>query len=193
MIYFPTHWFAWTFYVNEIIQYIVFSDWLLWYNAVMAQTVKNLPATQETRVQFLSQEEALEKRMATHSSIVAWTIPRREEPLRLQSTKVRHDWVTNTFTFSRFIHAIACSSTPLFLFMAEGPILFGSADLVWLCVLKGLWCARDHSKCLLSFTPWLLVELRAVLTCIWQMRELRGKEVKYVMKVAQLVKNAQGR
>ena len=57
----------------------------------MAQTVKNLPAMQETRVQFLGQEDALEKRMATHSSIVAWTIPRREEPRGLQSTEVRHD------------------------------------------------------------------------------------------------------
>ena len=41
----------------------------------MAQSVKNLPAVQETRVQFLSQEDPLEKEMATHSSILAWRIP----------------------------------------------------------------------------------------------------------------------
>ena len=41
----------------------------------MAQTVKSLPAVQETPVQSLGQEDHLEKEMATHSSILAWTIP----------------------------------------------------------------------------------------------------------------------
>ena len=43
--------------------------------ALKSQTVKNLPAMQETWVQFLGQEDALEKGMATHSSILAWSIP----------------------------------------------------------------------------------------------------------------------
>ena len=47
--------------------------------------IKNLPAIQETTVQFLGQEDALEKEMATHSSILAWKIPWAEEPGRLQS------------------------------------------------------------------------------------------------------------
>ena len=47
--------------------------------------VKNLPATQETQVQSLGQEDPLEKEMATHSSILAWRIPWTEEPGRLQS------------------------------------------------------------------------------------------------------------
>ena len=41
----------------------------------MSQTVKNLPAMQETRVWFLGQEDPLEKEMATHPSIPAWRIP----------------------------------------------------------------------------------------------------------------------
>ena len=41
--------------------------------------VKNVPATQETWVQFLGQEDALENGMATHSSILAWRIPRIED------------------------------------------------------------------------------------------------------------------
>ena len=41
----------------------------------MAQTVKRLPAMQETRVPFLAQEDPLEKEMAIHSSILAWKIP----------------------------------------------------------------------------------------------------------------------
>ena len=60
----------------------------------MAQTVKCLPIMQETRVQSLSREDLLEKEMATHSSILAWKIPRMEEPVRLpsmESQRVRHD------------------------------------------------------------------------------------------------------
>ena len=41
----------------------------------IAQTVKNLPAMQETRVQFLGPEDSLEKGMAINSSIFAWRIP----------------------------------------------------------------------------------------------------------------------
>ena len=51
----------------------------------MAQTVKNLPARRETWVQFLGQEDPLEKAMATHSSILAARIPWTEEPGGLQS------------------------------------------------------------------------------------------------------------
>ena len=46
----------------------------------MAQTVKNLPAMQETWVGSLGWEDPLEKGMVTHSSILAWSIPWTEEP-----------------------------------------------------------------------------------------------------------------
>ena len=52
----------------------------------MAQMVKRLPTMQETWVQSLDQEDLLEKEVATHSGILAWKIPRTEEPGRLQST-----------------------------------------------------------------------------------------------------------
>ena len=51
----------------------------------MAQTVKNSPAMQETWVRSLSQEDPMEKEMATHSSILAWEIPWTEEPGARQS------------------------------------------------------------------------------------------------------------
>ena len=51
----------------------------------MAQRVKSLPAMRETWLQSLAQEDALEKEMATHSSILAWEIPWTEEPGGLQS------------------------------------------------------------------------------------------------------------
>ena len=50
-----------------------------------AQTVKNLPVMQETRVQSLDWEVPLEKGMVVHSSILAWRIPRIEKPGGLQS------------------------------------------------------------------------------------------------------------
>ena len=56
--------------------------------------VKNLPAMLETWVQSLGQEDSLEKRMVTHSSILAWRIPWTEKPGELQSMglqRVRHD------------------------------------------------------------------------------------------------------
>ena len=53
--------------------------------SLVAQLVQNLPAMQETWVQFLGWEDPLEKEMATHSSILAWRIPWTEEPGRLQS------------------------------------------------------------------------------------------------------------
>ena len=51
----------------------------------MAQTVKHLSAVWETWVQSLGWEDPLEKEMATHSGILAWKIPWKEEPGRLQS------------------------------------------------------------------------------------------------------------
>ena len=62
--------------------------------SLVAQTVKRLPTMRETWVQTLGWEDLLEKAMATHSSILAWKIPRMEEPGGLQSTgsqRVGHD------------------------------------------------------------------------------------------------------
>ena len=50
--------------------------------------IKNLPAMQETGVQFLGWENPLEKETATHSSILAWEIPSTKEPIGLQSVGV---------------------------------------------------------------------------------------------------------
>ena len=62
--------------------------------AHIVQLVKNLPAVQETWVWSLGREDPLEKEIATHSSILAWKIPRTEEPGGLQSMglqRVMHD------------------------------------------------------------------------------------------------------
>ena len=51
--------------------------------SLVAQTLKRLPAMQETWVRFLGQEAPLEKEMAIHSSTLAWKSPWTEEPDRL--------------------------------------------------------------------------------------------------------------
>ena len=53
----------------------------------------NLLPMHETRVQSLGQEDALEKKMATHSSILVWEIPWKEKPGRLQSTGYQKRWI----------------------------------------------------------------------------------------------------
>ena len=78
--------------LNINIYYII--DWA----SLVAQRLKRLPAMQETRVRSLGREDPLEKKMSAHSSILAWRIPGREEPGRLQSTglqRVGHDWATS--------------------------------------------------------------------------------------------------
>ena len=60
----------------------------------VAQMVMSLPAVQETRVRSLGQEDPLEKKMATHSSVYVWKVPWVEEPGRLQSMgsqRVKHN------------------------------------------------------------------------------------------------------
>ena len=71
---------------------------ITWQPTWVAQTVKRLPAMQETRVQSLRSEDLLEKAMAPHSSTLACKIPWMVEPGRLQSMgsqRVGHDWATS--------------------------------------------------------------------------------------------------
>ena len=69
-------------------------DKILYRISLVAQTLKRLPTMREIRVQFLGQEDLLEKEMSTHPSILAWKISWMEEPGRLQSMglqRVRYD------------------------------------------------------------------------------------------------------
>ena len=71
--------------------------------SLVAHMVKNLPAMWKTRVRSLGREDPLEEGMANHSSILAWRIPRTEEPGWLQFMgllRVKHDWMTNSFSFN---------------------------------------------------------------------------------------------
>ena len=64
----------------------------------VAQMVKNLPAIQESHVQYLGWEDPVEKEVATHSNTLAQRVPWLEEPGRLQSMglqRVELNWATN--------------------------------------------------------------------------------------------------
>ena len=79
---------------KETLSYLNVSNYEFIFLSLVAQTVKNLPVTQEIYVRSLGQEDPLETGMATHSSSFAWRIPRTEEPGGLQSVglpRVRHD------------------------------------------------------------------------------------------------------
>ena len=68
------------------------------WDSLVTQRVKSLPAMWEMWVRSLGQEDSLEKKMTTHSSILAWKIPWMEEPGGLQSIgsqTVKHNWVTS--------------------------------------------------------------------------------------------------
>jgi len=85
---------------------------------LIAQSVKNLSAIQETWVRFLGWEDMLEKEMETHSSILAWRIPWTEEPGRLQSMgsqRVGHDRVTSLSLFTFMHWRRKWQPTPVFL------------------------------------------------------------------------------
>ena len=80
--------------LQDLLELTPQKDVLFIMTSLVAQTVKHLLTMQETRVQSLGQEDALEKEMTTHSRTLAWKIPWMEEPGRLQSTgsqRVGHD------------------------------------------------------------------------------------------------------
>ena len=68
--------------------------------SLVAQMLKRLPAMQEIWVRSLGWEDPLEKEMATHSSILAWRIPCKEEPGRLQSMASQSRTLPSDFTFT---------------------------------------------------------------------------------------------
>ena len=78
----------------------------------MTQTVKNLPAMQETWYSTPGSGRSLEKEMATQSNILAWRILWTEEPGGLQSVgwqRVRHNQVTNTTKLQILLLIIECN------------------------------------------------------------------------------------
>ena len=74
---------AWWATVDKVTKVSDTAERLTLWTSLVAQTVKCLPTMWETQVQSLGQEDLQEKEMATHTSILAWKIPRVEKPGRL--------------------------------------------------------------------------------------------------------------
>ena len=70
------------------------------WTSLVAQLIKNLPTMHETWVWSLGWEDPLEKRKATHSSILAWSIPWTIQSMGSQ--RVRHNWVTFTLNYQGY-------------------------------------------------------------------------------------------
>ena len=88
--------------------------------ALVAQTVKNPPAMQETKVWSLGQKDPLEKEMATHSSILAWRIPWAEEPGELQVLGVAKSWTQLSDSHKQEKWDITgCDSGPIKLYLQK--------------------------------------------------------------------------
>ena len=71
--------------------------------SLVAHVVKNLPSRWKTDIQFLGQEDSMEKEMVTNFSILAWRVPWTVEPCGLQSMglhRVGHDRANNTLTLN---------------------------------------------------------------------------------------------
>ena len=71
--------------------------------SLMAQTVKNLPAMQETWFWSLGQEDSLERGMATHSRILTWRIPWTDEPARATAHGVAKIWTQLSHQHTRMV------------------------------------------------------------------------------------------
>ena len=106
--------------------------------SLVAQTVKNLPAMQETWVQSLGQKDHLEKEMATDSSILAWKIPWTEEPGGLQSVGSQRVGQDYQLTLIR---------TTIFIFEGDNGIV--------VIFFKEILFFRDTLQNMKARDPWL--------------------------------------
>ena len=103
--------------------------------SLVAQSVKNQPAMQETLIRFLGEEDPLEKGKATHSSILAWRIPWAVWSMGWQ--RVKHDWAT----FTHFTGVLTD------LFFSSGACVLSQFSRVWL--FSTLWMYPSRLLC-----PW---------------------------------------
>ena len=151
--------------------------------SLMAQMVKNMPAMQETQVQSMGWEDPLEKGLTTHSSILAWRIPRTKESGGLQcmgSQRVGYDWATNTHTHTHTQEMIiAYKESPHHELLFEAVktwVVFTICSLTWLFLpphfhlthrhthmhsLSSLFlCSSSHFLPLLPTEEWWKIVLR---------------------------------
>ena len=91
---------------------------------LLALTIKNLPAIQETWIQFLGGEDSLEKGMVTHSNILAWRILWTEKPNRLQSMGSQESNMTEQLILSLFSYIVFYSRILAYFSYSLYPVYF---------------------------------------------------------------------
>ena len=104
----------------------------------IVQSVNNLPAVQETWVQFLGWEDPLEEETATHSSVLAWRIPWTEEPGRLQSMGSQQSDTTERLS----------THTHVFLTVLRLQCWVGFSPVTGAGATPELWCSDFSLQCL---------------------------------------------
>ena len=136
------------------------------YIKYVAQTVKNLPAMQETWIWLLGQEDSLDNEMATHSSNLAWEIPWIEAHGGLQSMELQrvwHNWATNTWrknlkhsdstVFATFTFSIKEKQKGIFLSLKMKKNYYGF--IYPLHIISVLYRAHLCMKCSLGISNFL--------------------------------------
>ena len=112
----------------------------------VAQRLKRLPEMWEMRVRSLSWEDSLEKEMAIHSSILAWRIPWREEPRRLQSYNPRGPKESDMsellhfhFLYNKYLFTKLIAFSPAWIYS------YGSSDFTGMaCFIILEECSKIH-------------------------------------------------
>ena len=166
--------------------------------SLIAQLVKNLHAMQEALVQFLGWKDPFEKKMATHSSTLAWKIPWMEEPSRLQSMGSRgfgHNWATSLSLLccaEAFQFDVVPFIDSFVAFLLESALKFQCQDLCQLIayfffprsfVVIGL---QSLSRIRLFATPWTAVcQASLFITNSWSL--LKPRFIKSVMPSNHLI------
>ena len=110
--------------------------------SLVAQIVKNLPAMQETQLESLGLNDPLEKGTATQSSLLAWRIPRTEEPGGLQSVVLQSD-----MTERRAAEAMTCLVFPVSEFYVNQRGLYESSVTCFFLSSSCLWASPLLSLC----------------------------------------------
>ena len=119
--------------------------------SLVAQSVKNMPAMQDTWVHFLGGEDPLEKEMATHSSIPAWKIPWTEEPGRLQFVGSQESDMTQQLNHHHHHHqSLECEN--YIMVRQDDAIVLGRQMLTWSSSLNNY--PQSH---VLNFMPSIML------------------------------------
>ena len=145
-----------TFYYEKFPAYvIVIAITYITRASLVAQSVKNLPVMQETLVQSLGLKDPLEEEMATHSSILTWESPWREDPGRVFYSlwgckRVRHDWAHTNHPSSSLLNPL---SHGVYALAYQVDLLTG------LVLIRPIWSRKR--------TPVTVKQISSMWSCSW--------------------------